>query len=80
MLEALKTSNKTVGIKQSMKAVESGQALKVFIARDADSRVTRDLQELCIQMSIEVVYVDSMKQLGRACGISVGASAACVKA
>ncbi len=80
MLEILKTDNKAIGIKQSLKAVENGQALKVFIARDADGRVTRDLQELCIQRSIEVVFVDSMKQLGRACGISVGASAACIKA
>lgn len=78
MLEALKNSNKAIGIKQTLKAVENNTAKVVFIARDADEKVTAPLKDLCMGNSIEIVYADTMKQLGKACGIEVGASAVCI--
>jgi large subunit ribosomal protein L7A len=78
VLEVLKGSNKAIGIKQTLKAVENKTAKMVFIARDADEKVTGPLKELCMSNSIEIVYADTMKQLGKACGIEVGASAVCV--
>ncbi len=69
---------RTVGVKQTLKAVERGQATVVFIARDAEERVTRDLVRACQQAGVEIVYTDSMARLGRACGIEVGASAAAI--
>lgn len=78
MLEVLKGSNKAIGIKQTLKAVENKTAKVVFIARDADEKVTGPLKELCISRSIEIIYADTMKQLGKACGIEVGASAVCI--
>lgn len=75
MLENLRNSSKTVGVKQTLKAVESGNAKVVFIAKDADTKVTHNLKELCQKKLIEIIYVDTMKQLGKACGIEVGASA-----
>lgn len=78
MLEMLKNSNKAVGIKQTMKAVENGNAALVFIASDADERITGNLKELCVANGIQIVYADTMKQLGKAVGIDVGASAACI--
>ncbi len=78
MLEVLKNSNKAIGIKQTLKAVENKTAKVVFIARDADEKVTGPLRDLCLSSSIEIVYADTMKQLGKACGIEVGASAVCI--
>lgn len=78
MLDTLKNSNKAVGIKQSLKAVANGNASLVFIARDADERVTGNLRELCMAKGIRIEYVDTMKQLGKAVGIEVGASAVCI--
>jgi large subunit ribosomal protein L7A len=78
VLEVLKNSNKTVGIKQSLKAVANGNASLVFIARDADEKITGNLRELCETNGIQIEYVDTMKQLGKAVGIEVGASAACI--
>jgi len=75
VLELLKSSNKAIGIKQSLKVVEANNARTVFIARDADEKITGGLKELCTANSIEIFYVDTMKQLGKACGIEVGASA-----
>ncbi len=78
MLDDLKNSNKAVGIKQSLKAVENRNAKLMFVAEDAEDKVTNRLKELCREHSVEVVYVDSMKTLGKACGIEVGAAAACI--
>ncbi|NLK88347.1 MAG: 50S ribosomal protein L7ae-like protein [Clostridiaceae bacterium] len=78
MLEVLKGSNKAIGIKQTLKAVENGAAEKVFIARDADEKITGNLKELCQANGVEIVYADTMKQLGKAVGIEVGASTACI--
>lgn len=78
MLENLKTSKKTIGVKQTQKAVEANLAKVVFIARDAEERVIVDVKELCSKNSIEVIFADNMKQLGKACGIEVGASTACI--
>lgn len=78
MLEALKGSNKAIGIKQTLKAVENKTARVVFIARDADAKVTGPLKDLCMSGNVEIVYADTMKQLGKACGIEVGASAVCI--
>lgn len=75
MLELLKGGNKAIGIKQSLKVVEANNAKIVFIAKDADEKITGGLKELCMRNSIEIVYADTMKQLGKACGIEVGASA-----
>lgn len=74
MLEDLKKVKKTVGTKQSLKAVENGMAKTVFIARDADEKVTGNLVRLCEKNAVRIVFVDNMKQLGKACGIDVGAA------
>ncbi len=78
MLESLKSGKKNVGVKQTLKAVENGIAECVFIARDAEPKVITSLKELCQQQSVDIVYVDNMKQLGKACGIEVDAAAACL--
>jgi large subunit ribosomal protein L7A len=78
MLERLKTAHRVVGIKQSTRAVKDGNALMAFIAEDADRRVTQQLESLCIEKSIEVIRVDTMKELGEACGIDVGAATAVI--
>jgi large subunit ribosomal protein L7A len=65
-----------IGTKQAMKAVEAGLASEVFIAKDADSRVTSKMVNLCRKIGVQLTYVESMKQLGKACGIDVGAAIA----
>jgi large subunit ribosomal protein L7A len=68
----------SVGTKQATKAVETGIAAEVFVAKDADPRITTKMVNLCKKMGVQVTYVDSMKQLGKACGIEVGAAIAAV--
>lgn len=73
-----KASRKTIGSKETRRALEREKVERVFIARDADDHVVRPVLELSKQKSVEVSYMDSMVQLGKACGISVGAAAAAI--
>jgi len=78
VIELLKGSSKAIGIKQSLKAVEADSVKMVFLAGDADEKIISGLKIICQQKNIEVFYVETMKQLGKACGIEVGASAVCL--
>lgn len=74
MLTELTNQAKVVGAKQVRRAVEAGTARKVFLAGDADPRVTEPIAALCGEKGVEVESVPSMRELGRACGIAVGAA------
>ncbi|WP_303064217.1 L7Ae/L30e/S12e/Gadd45 family ribosomal protein [Acidaminococcus massiliensis] len=67
-----------VGVKQSQKAIARDQAAGVLIAQDADEHVTGPVKDLCGAKGITVETVPTMKELGKACGIHVGASVAAV--
>ena len=67
-----------VGAKQLRKALQKGTARRVFLAENADPALTDSLEDLCRQNKIECSWVASMAELGRACGIDVGAAAAAV--
>lgn len=78
-LERLRTARKrSIGTKQTAKAIEKGKAQTVYVARDAEDHVTRELIRLAREHGLELVLVDSMAVLGKACGIEVGAAAAAV--
>lgn len=67
-----------IGKKQALKAINNNTAHAVYIARDAEEHVTRQLIELATEKHIEIIYVETMKQLGRACKIDVGAATAVI--
>ncbi len=75
-LEHLKDAVRVIGLKQVRKAVQGGRAERVFLADDADARVTAPLSELCAAQGVPVEHAASMAELGKACGIDVGAAAA----
>lgn len=77
-LESLKDAVRVIGVKQVTKAVQKGQAEAVFLADDADGRVTKPLLHLAEEMGVSVVHVPTMQELGKACSIEVGAAAAAV--
>jgi large subunit ribosomal protein L7A len=69
---------KTVGAKQTLKALEKGEALHVFIATDAEEKVTRPVLAICENSGINPHYVETMHQLGKLCGIKVKAAVAAI--
>lgn len=76
MLEELQTKNKIVGLKQLRKALAEGRAAKVFVARDADPKLTDPIRETCNATNVPTEDVSTMTELGRACDIEVGAAVA----
>ena len=78
MLDELKTAKKLIGTKQSLKAVRSGKAKKAFIAKDAEANVINPLKQLCEENNVEIVYVETKEELGKACNIEVSAAAAVI--
>lgn len=70
--------NKVVGVKQTIKAIKAGTVKTVYIAKDADDKFIQPVKLLVEEESLELVYVDSMKELGKLCGIDVGAATAAV--
>jgi large subunit ribosomal protein L7A len=76
----LKTAKKVVGAKQTIKAVEKKHAAIVYLANDADQRLLLPVKEACASEMIPIDNSLSMLELGKACGIEVGAAAvACLK-
>ena len=71
-------SKMVVGAKQLKKAVQGGRAIRVYLARNADPAITEPIEARCIEHSIEYTWVRSKMDLGRACGIEVGAATAAV--
>ena len=78
MPQRLKTAKKVVGIKQLRRALTDGTAEAVFLARDADPALTDPIRDLCDESSVQWTEVSSMRELGAACGIAVGAAAAAI--
>lgn len=64
----------SIGIKQTLKAIEQEKTKEVIVAEDADYRYTSKVIEFGNQKGINISYVDSMKKLGKVCGIEVGAA------
>lgn len=76
MLTQLQNSPKVVGAKQTKRAIGDGRARRVFLAEDADPRITAGIAELSAASGVEIEWVSAMRDLGQACGIAVGAAVA----
>ena len=70
MLTELASREKVIGVKQSARAIRDGRAQRVFLACDADELVLEPIRSG--SLPVEEGY--TMAQLGRACGIAVGAA------
>ena len=80
MLEELAVREKVTGLKQTRRAVAAGRAAQVYLACDADPRLTEPVRTGCQAAKIPVVTEFTMAQMGRVCGIEVGCAAAAVLA
>ena len=76
MAAELMTSPKVVGAKQVRRALEKGVVAKLYIAQDADPALLQPLVQKSVNLGVSVEQIASMKLLGEACGIAVGAAVA----
>ena len=78
MLSELANRRVVTGLTQTIRAVEKGAAEEVYIAEDAETRLRLELLKVCDRGGVTVHPAGSMAELGRACGIKIGASSAAV--
>ena len=76
MISELSGSNKVVGAKQAKRALRDGRAVRLFMAMDAAPRLLQPLVQEAVNRQVPVSQVPTMKELGAACGIAVGAAVA----
>ncbi len=67
-----------VGTKQTVKALLNNQVKEIVIAEDAEPRIIHKVIQTAEQMQVPLTKVSSMKKLGKACGIEVGAAAVAI--
>lgn len=78
-MEALKNAAaKVVGTKQVLRALKAGTAAYAYVANDADTFLFQRIVTAAEAAGVPVTRVESMKDLGVACGVDVAAAAAAI--
>jgi large subunit ribosomal protein L7A len=67
---------KVVGVKQTLKALKNNQGKVLYIAKDADSSIIEPVLKLANVSSLQIIFVDTMKELGNLCAIDVASATA----
>ena len=78
MLSELETASAVVGVKQARRALAGGRAKRIYLAKDAYPDLTEPLERQASEQGVETAWAESMKALGKACGIAVGTAAAAI--
>ncbi|TCN19365.1 50S ribosomal protein L7ae-like protein [Mesobacillus foraminis] len=68
-----------IGTRQTVKALKAGKVNELVLASDADPVIKSMLLQAASTADVPVTYADSMKKLGIACGINVGAAAVAIQ-
>ena len=63
MLSELHSAHKVIGVKQTKKAIKDGKAAMVYVALDAEKRVTGPIYELCTENHVQMVEITTMAEL-----------------
>ena len=79
MLEKLNDSLKVVGTRRLLRAIGAGEISVAYIARDADLYIVRQVRQACNDAGVRMVEVETMKELGQACGVEVKTASAGLK-
>lgn len=74
-INQLASVDKTIGAKQTLKAIAKGTVSFVFLGYDSDNYVANPIRIACEEQGIPVEDKHTMDELGRACRIKVGATA-----
>lgn len=79
MLEKLRNSQKVVGTRRLLRAVQAGEISEVYLAKDADLFIVRQVKDACNRANVRMIEVDTMKQLGEVCGVDVKTASAGIR-
>jgi len=76
--KVLQAGKIVIGTKQTIRALKEGKAMEVIVAEDADAPIIEKVTAAANEASVPITKVDSMKKLGKACKIQVGAAAVAI--
>ena len=72
MEELLRQPDKrVVGTKQVLRTIRDGRAVRVFLCKDADDFIYRQVQAACEEHKVPITAMDSMEKLGKLCLVGV---------
>lgn len=75
-MESDSSHQSIVGTKQVLRCAEAGKLAAIYLAEDADAFIREKILAACEKYGVEVRKVTSMKLLGEAFHIDVGAACA----
>ena len=67
---------RTIGARQTSKALNKGELAGIFIAMDAEHRIIKPIIAAAKENNVPIYYVETMKKLGAACEIEVDTAVA----
>jgi len=79
LLEDIASDSLIVGLRTSLKCIESGDAKKAFVACDIAPNIYEEIIKVCKKNNVPVEKVPSKSALGKECHIDVDASVVVVK-
>ena len=65
-----------VGLRQALRLLEEKNVQKAFIAKDADPHILNPLINLLKEQDIEIVFIESKRELGKMAKLDVSAAVA----
>ena len=70
------SQRRVVGVKETLKRLGGHRVAEVFVAADASASIVDPVLKLAESQRVPVSRVGTMAELGRRCGIQVGAACA----
>lgn len=71
MMHKLRTMPRTVGVKETTKALSSDEVHLLYVAKDADLKIVSDVIETAKTKRVPIEFVNTMVELGKACEVDV---------
>lgn len=76
--ELRKPNRRVVGTKQVLRTLKDGRAACVFLSKDADGFLYRQVQAASEEAGVPLQVLDTMQELGKLCLVGVKTAAAAV--
>lgn len=70
-MHKLQQGSRVAGTKQTIKALQKQKVSQIFVAEDAQKKHVKPIITLAEDQQIPIVYVTTMKELGKACEVEV---------
>lgn len=74
LLSLVKISTKVCGLKQVLLSIIEDTARCVIVSNDSDDFIVDKVKSACADKNIEFHHAHKARELGKACGIQVGAA------